>query len=186
MKTVKYTNPLNALRKGFTLVEVLIVAIIISILASVAVSTAFNARKGAAEATLSAIVTDVNKAMQRAALLLSDEAIPFTISSGSACTAIKEAIAGLAFCNTSNLGSADTPYTISIAKPDGSGDNAVPIFTADSAKKMIDTLNQYFNEDGTPYTGTDREVKYELELNDSQGYGSWGKYQFYLNTATSN
>lgn len=186
MKTVKYTNPLNALRKGFTLVEVLIVAIIISILASVALSTAFNARKGAAEATLSAIVTDVNKAMQRAALLSSDEAIPCTITSGSACTAIKEAIAGLAFCNTSNLGSADTPYTISIAKPDGSGDNAVPIFTADSAKKMIDTLNQYFNEDGTPYTGTDREVKYELELNDSQGYGSWGKYQFYLNTATSN
>lgn len=183
MKT--FTTTYKKLHRGFTLVEVLIVAIIISILASVAVSTAFNARKGAAEATISAIVTDVNKAMQRAALLPSDESIPCTISSTSACTAIKEAIAGLAFCSTSELGDADTPYTITIAKPSDSGDNAVPIFTADSAKKMIDTLNQYFQSDGTPYTGTDREIKYELEMNDSQGYGSWGKYQFYLNNTST-
>ena len=178
-------NTFNKVRKGFTLVEVLIVAIIIAILASVMVTSAFNARKSAAESTLSSIVTDVNKTIQRAALASSDEAIPCTISGTAAGTAIKQAIAGLAWTSTSNLGSVSEPYQISVSKPASSGANATPLIAADSAKKMIDLINQYFDASGNPYTGTDREIKYRLQMTDVGGLGSWGKYQFYLNPVSN-
>jgi len=178
-------NTFRKVRKGFTLVEVLIVAIIIAILASVMVTSAFNARKSAAESTLSSIVTDVNKTIQRAALASSDEAIPCTISGTAAGTAIKQAIAGLAWTSTTSLGSESTPYQISVSKPSGAGTNATPLIAADSAKKMIDLINQYFKADGSPYTGTDREIKFKLEMTSTGGLGSWGKYQFYLNPVTT-
>lgn len=181
-------NSYSKFRKGFTLVEVLVVALIIAVLASVAVTTAFNARKGAAESTISSIVTDVNKAIQRAALLPADEAIPAptVTTDNSPGESIKLVIATLAFTGTGDLGSATDPYDVSYSAPTGNGvgANAKPLFTMDSAKKMIDLINQHIQSNGSSAEG-DRKIKYDLGVrNDSTG--GWGGIQFYLKPNSNN
>lgn len=166
--------------RGFTLVEVLVVAIIIAVLASVGITAAFNARKSATESTITAIVSEVNQAMQRASLLPEDEEIPFPsgMSASNACTAIQTAIERLAL---STITTTNGIVTVTPTTVENAGTNATPVFTYESARKMYELMGRHFQTTGASKTG-DNRVKYDLVCTSD---GTWGGTQFRLKNATS-
>lgn len=84
---------LKSIKKGFTLIEALIVAVIVGLLASIAIIKIGTARETSADSVGNAIAADINKAIQRAVIDGLTGPIPAAVNSNAGVEALVDALA---------------------------------------------------------------------------------------------